>query len=58
MGLTHSTVQINFFWYRLTARNLTIPSNEITSVRERNFVCLIMDIEAHGSIIMMKPLSE
>ena len=35
MGLTLSMLRIDFFWYRLKARNLTIPSNEITSLREK-----------------------
>ena len=35
MGLTLSVLRIDFFWYRLKARNLIIPSNEITSLREK-----------------------
>ena len=35
MGLTLSMLRIDFFWYRLKARNLIIPSNEITSLREK-----------------------
>ena len=35
MGLTLSVLRIDFCWYRLKARNLIIPSNEITSLREK-----------------------
>ena len=35
MGLTLSMLRIDFFRYRLKARNLIIPSNEISSLREK-----------------------
>lgn len=35
MGLTLSILRICFYRYRLIARNLTTPSNEITSIREK-----------------------
>lgn len=35
MGLTLSILRIYFYRYRLIARNLTTPSNEITSIREK-----------------------
>lgn len=35
MGLTLPILRIYFYRYRLIARNLTTPSNEITSIREK-----------------------
>ena len=35
MGLTLSMLRIDFIRYRLIARNLITPSNEITSLREK-----------------------
>ena len=35
MGLTLSALRLRFYLHRLIARNLTIPSNEITSLREK-----------------------
>ena len=35
MGLTLSMLRIDFYLYRLIARNITIPSREITLLREK-----------------------
>ena len=35
MGLTLSMLRIDFYRYRLISRNVTIPSSEISSLREK-----------------------
>ena len=35
MGLTLSTLRVDFYCYRLIARNLTMPSSEITLLKDK-----------------------